>query len=310
MKVFLPVLLISVYSCGTLKTAHTDNVKAFARSAKVLSAVPGKLYEDIAFFRHNLKMIEVSTVHRSEKLVEELNKVAALNRRFQNNAAQINSATMLIESYAECLLALTGAAYEKQWAKQGDELSLQLETAFTSYNKMFNQKLPPSIGGFIGGVVTKVGSIKLRTLQKKYLKSFIDTGAVIIKEVCDYYTETVAMALDSEVSSLDNQFINVLSHFYDNIYEYQKKQSINSFDYLKQYNPLYMEMKEKLGDLHLLQTSTIAAMKQLKLAHQSLQTMVDASLPGELSVEIKDLYSAAKEINATLKKSEKNKKDD
>lgn len=309
MRQIFVLLSFGFCSCATLQSSHTDNVKAFARSAKVLSAVPGKLYSDMANYRYSLKMIEVSTVHRPEKLVEELDKIAVINSRFQNNAVQIAASASLIESYAECLLALTDAAYEQNWHKQSDELSLQLHTAFACYNQVCNQKLPVSAGRFIGEVVTRLGSIKLRSLQKKYLRNFVDTGALIIGDVCDYFTGTVGGTVEAELSSLDNQSANVMTHFYDEIYEYQKGQSINSFDYLKQYNPLYMEMKARLENLHTLEGKTMQAMQRIKEAHQSLQSSVDA--PGQTGIlaNITALYLITSEINAYLKKSEKHKDD-
>ena len=305
MKFFLFSFLLFIYSCGTLKTAHSDNVKTFARSAKLLSRVPGELYNDIAAYRHQLKMIEVSTVHRTEKLIEELDKLYSIKRRYEDNALQITTSSALIESYCECLLTLTDAAYEKQWTKQGGELSLQLNTAFASYNTPFNKKLAPSVGQFIGGVVTQLGAVKLRSLQKKYLRSFVDTGSLIINDVCDYFTGSVSLTLDNELASLDKQFSNVMTTFYDNIYEYQKQQSINPFDYYKYYNPLYLEMKEKLEDLHVLESRTVAAMALIKAAHQGLKNSVDVALPAELITEINDLYTATAAIDVSLKKAMK-----
>ena len=307
MRIVFIVFVISSIGCRTLKTAQTDNVKSFARSARILSAVPGRLYNEIADYRHNLKMIEVSTMHRSEKLVEQLNVIAGLHQRFKANAAKINSAAALIESYSQSLLALTDAAYEQDLASQSDELSLQLNTAFASYNTMFNKKLPLSVGQFIGGVVTKLGSVRLRSLQRKYLKSFVDTGALIINDVCDYYTGTLSATLKAELSSLDNQFTNVMTHFYDDIYEYQQTKTVNPFDYLRLYNPLYLELKDKLDNLHGLEEKMEIAMQKIKTAHQGLQGIVDTTPKGELLIEIRDLYLATRDVKVAVEKSSKNK---
>ena len=305
MRFILILFVLVATGCGTLKSTHTDNVKAFAKSAKTLSAAPGELYQDISDYRHQLKLIEVSTIYASDKIVPRLNKIVEVKNQFEQNAAQINQSASLIESYAQCLLALTDAAYEKEWGKQSDELSLQLNTAFDSYNKLFNKKLPSSVGNFIGGVVSQIGSIKLRQLQKRYLKSFVDTGAVIINDVCDYFTTIVALTLDNELNDLDKQFANIMTTFYDNVYDYQKAQNVNPFDYLKYYNPLYLDMKEKLEVLHDLQTKTITSMQRIKTAHQKLQTAVDFNQPSELIAEIKDLYAATNDIKSSLKKLKK-----
>lgn len=301
-KLFLFVCSVALFACSSLQPVQTENVKAFARSTRLMSAVPGELYGGITRYRHQLKMVEVSTVHRPEKLVEELDRMAAVNRRFLQNAAQVHGSMALVEAYAKALLALTDEGYAKATGKGGEDLGLQLNTALSTYNKLFSRNLPPSVGDFIGGVVARIGSAKLRSLQKKYLRSFVDSGAVLVTAVCDYYAASVAGTLQVELSSLNNQLSNVMTHFYANLYEYQKAQNVNSFDYLKLYNPLYMEMKRELEDLHYLHEKSSAAMVSLKLAHQSLQGAVENPVPGRLLTEVKDLYAAAAELRALLNK--------
>lgn len=291
-----------VCACGSLQPAHTESVKAFAKAAKMMSAVPGELYGGVARYRHQLKMVEVSTVHRPEKLVEELDKVAVLNRRFQQTAAQVHASMALVDVYAQALLTLTDEGYAKAVGKGGTDLGLQLHTALSTYNKLLGRNLPPSVGDFIGGVVARIGSAKLRRLQKKHLRSFVDSGAVLVTAVCDYYTGTVAGTLQVELSSLSKGLTNVMTHFYATVYEYQKAQNVNAFDYLKLYNPLYMQMKEELEDLHQLQSKAAVAMEGLKAAHRSLQGVVDGAVPGRLTAEVKELHAAATELRGLLNK--------
>ncbi|RYF86490.1 MAG: hypothetical protein EON98_03545 [Chitinophagaceae bacterium] len=299
LSVFLLLLLVG---CSTLQSSHTENVKAFARSAKVLSVVPGELYSDISSYRHQLKLIESSTIYSSDKIVPRLNKLLEVKAQFDQNAAQIHQSALLIESYAECLMALTDEGYQKQLGKEGDDLSLKLNAAIQSYNQSFQKSIPVNVGSFIGSVVTKIGSLKLRQLQKRYLKSFVDTGALVINDVCDYFTSTVAGSLENELSSLDNQFVNTMTTFYDNVYEYQKSQNINPYDYLKSYNPLYLDMKAKLELLHSLQQKMVAAMDRIKIAHEKLRLTVDLQQPTQMIEEIKQLYASTAEVQTAFKK--------
>lgn len=304
MRLFFPCLILFLFSCSTLHSGHSENVKAFAKSAKALSAVPGELYSHISDYRHQLKLIESSTIYASDKIIARLDKILDMKRQFDQNAAAINNSTLLIESYAECLLALTDESY-KQFEKQTGEISLKINAAVTSYNQGLNRRVPVNVGNFIGGVVLQIGSIELRHLQKKYLKSFVDTGAHIINGICDYFTTTVAASLDNEMSSLDHQFTNIMTTFYDNIYEYQKSQNVNPFDYLRQYNPMYLDMKEKLQSLHSLQKKTIASMQRIKDAHEKLRIVVDLPPSKELVTEIKELYMATTEVQAAYKNMKK-----
>jgi hypothetical protein len=301
MRLFFFILLLLLFSCSTIRHDQSDNVKAFAKSAKALSGVPGELYGHISDFRHQLKLVESSTIYTSDKIIARLDKILDMKKQFDQNAVAIKQSAMLIETYAECLLALTDESY-KQFDKQSNDLSLKLNAAVTSYNLSMNQRIPPNTGAFLGGVVREIGSVQLKHLQKKYLKSFVDTGAHIINGICDYFTTSVAASLNNEMSSLDNQFSNIMTTFYDNIYEYQKSQNVNPFDYLRYYNPMYLEMKEKLGDLHNLQIKTIISMQKIKDAHEQLRLSVDMVPSKELIAEIKELYIITNEVQTAYQK--------
>lgn len=294
MRIFL-LSIVFIYSCSTLHKGQSENVKAFGRSAKALAAVPGELYRNISDYRHQLKLIESSTIYSPDKIISHLNKNADIKKQFDKNAELINHSALLIESYAECLLALTDESY-KQFEKQTGDLALKLNAAVLSYNQGFNRRVPMNIGNFIGGVVRQVGSIELKHLQKKYLKSFVDSGAHIINTVCDYFITTVGPSLESELTVLDRDFTNTMTTFYNNIYAYQAAQNVNPFDYLKYYNPLYLDMKERLETLHVLQRKTIGSMQQIKLAHEKLKAIADDKEIKDIVPEIKELYLAITQV--------------
>lgn len=301
MRPLFSLLMLFCISCKTI-FPENRNVKLFARSAKVISMVPGDLYQDVSNYRHQLKLVESSTIYAPDKIISRLNKILEVKNQFEQNAMQMSHSASLIESYADCLLALTDESYNKEISKEGQDLAEKLNGALSSYNQAFNKSIPLTVGNFIGGVVTQIGSAKLRQLQKKYLKSFVDTGSHIINVVCDYFATSVAGSLDSEMNSLDNQFHNIMTSFYDNIYEYQKIRNVNPFDYLNSYNPLYLEMKQKLDGLHHLQKTTIAAMHSIKQAHEKLRLSVNAGMSSEMIPEIQELYTATGEVQRAYKR--------
>ena len=303
---YLIFFLSFFYSCSTLQNPHKQNVKAFAVAAKGLSLAPGELYQNVSDYRHELRTIESATLFTTDKVIPRLNAILETKRAFEKNAAQVKGAGLLIVSYTECLLALVDDGYYKNLNAGSKDLSLQLTAALSTYNKSFNKQLPVSVGGFLGLVVNQIGSVKLKQLQKKYLKEFVTNGSFIINDVCDYFTNEMALSLQNEMSSLDKQFENVMSNFYDNIEQYQRKHDVNPFDYLKNYNPLYLRLKEKLTDLHLMQTNTIAAMQQVKTTHELLKTSVDSNLSKELGPKLNELYAAMQDMKmAYLKLKEK-----
>jgi hypothetical protein len=100
------------------------------------------------------------------------------------------------------------------------------------------------------------------------------------------------------MASLDNQFANVMGNFYDNIEQYQRNQNINPFDYLKNYNPMYISLKEKLTGLHRLQAMTVSAMKGIQATHERLKESVLTDNPVNLKSDIMSLFKTMKEIKS------------
>jgi hypothetical protein len=299
MRYLLLLLLVSFSSCKTLLTStHTSNVEGFARSAKTLSTAPGELYRNISDFRHELRLIESSTLFSSDKVIPRLNSIADMRRQFETNAAQINQACMIIHAYAQSLLALVDAGYQEQLENEDENLGLQLSSAISAYNKNFNKQIPAGVGDFLGVVINKIGSVKLRKLQKQYLKEFVVQGDVIVDDVCDYFAVEVAGSLENEMNSLDQQFVNVMGNFYDNIEQYQRNQNINPFDYLKDYNPMYIELRDKLAGLHRLKTMTVSAMKGIQSTHERLKESVMTETPTNLKSDILSLFDTMKEIKS------------
>lgn len=296
MRIFTIIIIAFLVGCASIKpTAHNQNIKAFALSAREISTAPGTLYRDISDFRYDLRLIETSVAFSPSLVMSRLNKMADEKLQFDENVNRINDAARIINSYAECLLALTDYS-ERDWKKQSDELSLKLRSAMNTYNKV-NPTIPPSIGDFIGGIVSKIGYVKIRKLQKKYLKSFIDSGALIINSVCSFYLETTSASLENEISTLDGQFEGIMKTFYDKLKDYQEAMKANNpFDYYKYYNSLYLDMRQRLNSLHSLDKKTMMSIKKLQTAHEKLKAAVDANMTDDLLPEIKELYSTSNEV--------------
>ncbi len=299
MRYLVLAILLTFTGCNTLLTStHTGNVEGFARSAKTLSTTPGQLYNNISDFRHELRLIESSTLFSSDKVIPRLNSLSEMRQSFEANAAQINQACLIIHSYAQSLLALVDDGYQDELEGENEDLALNLSSAIQAYNKNFNKQIPAGVGDFLGVVINKIGSVKLRKLQKQYLKEFVVQGDVIVDDVCDYFAVEVASSLENEMSSLDNQFVNVMGNFYDNIEQYQRNQNVNPFDYLKNYNPMYISLKDKLAGLHRLKTMTVSAMKGIQTTHDRLKESVMTDTPANLKSDILSLFNTMKEIKS------------
>jgi hypothetical protein len=217
-----------------------------------------------------------------------------MQQAFEQNTSDVNQACELFNCYADCLLGLLGS--EKELEGHSADLSIRLSNALKCYNTAFNKPSPAAIGDFIAMVVNKIGSMHLKELQKKYMKEFINSGSVIINDVCDYFIVNVNTALKNETSSLGVQFDNVMRNFYDNVEIYERKQNVNPYNYFRYYNPVYLNMKQTLAQLDTLREQTMVAMKKIKNTHEKLRVDLQAETKGEFIDEVKDLYYAMENI--------------
>ncbi len=288
MRILLFFLLI-ISGCSTsLHVGRMQNVKAFSGSAKSLSLTPAELYHNVSDFRHHLRLVESSTLFTADKIIPRLNQTLELKQAFEDNVVKVESACELLSVYIDGLALLAGE--EKNWREKTIDLPVRMNGILNNYNKAFGKKIPSGTGNFLGSVISKLASMRLQQLQKKYLVEYITSGDVIVNDVCDYFTEEVSVGLKSELNSLDAQFDNVMRNFYDNIEIYERKQNVSSFNYYKYYNPVYLGLKQTLVQLHILLDETTVAMQKIKAAHTKLLSSLKDNISGEFLLEVEDLY--------------------
>ena len=288
MRILLFLLLITSGCNTSLHVGRMQNVKAFSGSAKSLSLTPAELYHNVSDFRHHLRLVESSTLFTADKIIPRLNQTLELKQAFEDNVVKVESACELLGVYVDGLALLAGE--EKNWGEKTIDLPVRMNGILNNYNKAFGKKIPSGTGNFLGSVISKLASMHLQQLQKKYLVEYITSGDVIVNDVCDYFTEEVSVGLKSELNSLDAQFDNVMRNFYDNIEIYERKQNVSSFNYYKYYNPVYLGLKQTLVQLHILLDETTVAMQKIKAAHTKLLSSLKDNISGEFLLEVEDLY--------------------
>lgn len=300
------VFLVVIIGCAPAKPEYLQNVASFGRTARQLSTAPGDLYQQISDFRHELRLIRASVLFNGDSVISTLNRLMDYKKSFEENVQVTYSACNIISTYAECLLSITDQQYVRANGIETGDLGLKLNNVISGFSINKNAKLPKTAGSFLGMVITEIGSGRIKQLQKKYLKEFIDSGSVLVNTISDYLVEVVGENLSLELPLLDKQFNDAMLQFYYNIEPYERKIEINHYDYLKNFNPLYLNMKERLENLHLLQQKTITAMQRIKTAHDALLTAADSNTIANSTEEMKQLYASLMDVNAVMKKFKNN----
>ena len=285
----LIILLLITSGCGTaLQVGRMKNLKTFSGSAKVLSLTPAQLYHDISDFRHRLRLIESSTLFSADKIIPRLNQALIMKSAFEENAHKVDGAFALIAVYLDGLSLLAGG--EQNWQEKMVDLPVRMSSVLKNYNKAFDKKISAQTGNFLGTVISKLATMHLLQLQKKYLIEYVSAGDVIINDVCDYFAEDVSLGLKTELNSLDAQFDNVMRNFYDNVEIYERKQNVSSFNYYKYYNPVYLGLKQTLVQLHSLLDEITVGVQKVKATHKTLLTSLQENIADKFLLEVDDLY--------------------
>lgn len=299
------IILIIFFGCTPARPGYLRNVASFGRTARQLSTAPGDLYQQISDFRHELRLIRASVLFNGDSVISTLDRLMAYKKSFEENVAVTYSACSIIGTYAECLLSITDQQYVRANGIETGDLGLKLNNVISGFTIKKGAALPKSAGSFLGMVVNEIGSARIQTLQKKYLKEFIDSGSVLVNSISDYLTEVVGENLNLELPLLDQQFKDAMLQFYYSVEPYERKIEINPYDYLQKFNPIYLTLKERLENLHLLRQKTMIAMQNIKSAHEALRIAAGSNSISGSTEEMKKLYASMIDVNAVLKKVKK-----
>jgi hypothetical protein len=285
-------------SCAGLKPAQVTAIEKYSTVLKGLSASPPDIYNRVYQLRAQTQTLQLSSLIATNQSAKESIEALQLDLndklKFINMVDSFSAAYKIMGMYAQMLQAVVSPVYLKDFSKNKKEW----ETSFTVLAKTYYttsghlpvaSPLNTSLGGITAAIIKSIGSVKIKTLQKKYLISAITAAQVSVKTICDDFITIDIPRIKSELSVLPSFINENYKDFLNNIQVYESKQGNNPYNYYKLYLPVYLNWQLELKELNTL-------LQQLDICFRSLRQTcsilneyltdnnVTNTIPGELLI--------------------------
>jgi hypothetical protein len=301
----LAVILLTFFTgCKVLSKNEANSVQGLAKAMSTSADFQSefiKQYYGIALETSLLG--KAATTNPADK-ISELNEQLNFQSQVDTVITGYTAGFGILKKYAQLLLALCDDTYLKELNKQNSSFVPAFDTLVARYNH-FNpgHSLPvASSGGLVSSVIDQIGSHRIGRLQRKYLKVLIDTANPIIEQITDEYRNIDFYKNNENLKTLDN----TIDHAYKN---FVKQTSFNdssrnqTFAYYTQYDPIYLNWKNKLLNLSAFNQQSTVSMAKVKLAHVKLKEQFHKKASRrEFLNNVQDLYAS---INALYESYEK-----
>ena len=300
-------LLCHLLACSGLKKSQVAVVEKFSGIAKGLSAAPADLYYRVYQLRAQTQTLQLSGVIATNESAKESIEVLqlALNDKLQflDMVDSFGNAYKIMYLYSEMLQAVANPGYLKDFSKNKKEWETSFNVLVKTYNTASGHvaattPLNNSLGSITAAIIKAAGSAKIKTLQKKYLKTALTHAQAPFEAICDNFINTGIPRIRNELAALP-PFINEnYKDFLNNLQAYETKQGNNPFNYYRHYLPVYLNWQLELKELNTLMQQLDSCFRSLRNACSMLNNCLAAgnkttAVPPELTL-LEDNYSALK----------------
>lgn len=294
------IIVCLLFSCAGLKTAQLNAVEKYTIVTKGISSIPPDVYNRVYQLRSQTQTLQLSgVVATNESAKESINALQADlsdKLKFLDMVDSFAYAYRIVGKYADLVHCLISQSYLKDFTKNKKEWQSNFDGLVTTYNAACSKRIPqstripPSVGSIAANIINELGSAKIRTLQKKYLKNAVSTARKPFEGICDDFLNTDIPKIQKELEALP-QFVNEnFKDFLNNVKAYETKQGNSPYNYYKFYLPIYLNWQVQLRELNSLITQLQICILSLKNSYGLLDDFISADKPAqEIPAEIVQL---------------------
>lgn len=294
-KIFFLLLLLSgMASCRTLNTMQTTVVKKFTGTAKDVSELPYKImynYYSVKFKRKQL-IPENYVTGDTEK--EELDQLAEnVITRIEGmrddyyadlkTANEIKTVYELLETYITSLEKLSAGRYSQDFEKRTAEMGNRMNGLVSRLNASPRTKIGLSLnpGDWLSSLATMYGRIKLKTMQARLLKDYINQADTLVQAINRNYQEIQVPIMNSwfeeEKGKVRDQFKRSIAPYLQNLNRHpDSATTIVAIEFYSKINPVYYELTDEIYRNQVLIQQTSSLMNNLASTHKSMKGMFTA----------------------------------
>jgi hypothetical protein len=308
----IPLLLCMFLSCAGLKKSQVTAVEKFSHIAKGISAIPPDLYYRVYQLRAQTQTLQLSGVIATNQSAKESIEALQLDLndklKFLNMADSFGSAYKIMYMYTEMLQGIVTPGYLKDFSKNKKEWETSFNVLVKTYSTAsghmpaatpFNK----SVGSITAAIIKAAGSAKIKSLQKKYLKTAITEAQEPFEAICGNFITIDIPRIKNELAALPSFINENYKDFLNNIQAYEIKQGNSPYNYYKHYLPVYLNWQLELKELNTLIQQLEICFTSLRNAFKVLNQYLAAgnlitTAPAELTV-LEDNYAV---LRTTLAK--------
>ncbi|MGG9962518.1 hypothetical protein [Ferruginibacter sp. SUN106] len=291
---FVACLLLS---CIGLKTSQLTAVEKYTIVTKGISVVPPDVYNRVYQLRSQTQTLQLSGVvatnESAKESIDALQADLSDKLKFLDMVDSFAYAYRIVGKYADLVHCLISESYLKDFTKNKKQWQSSFDGLVTTYNaacaKRIPQstRIPPSVGSIAANIINELGSAKIKSLQKKYLKNAVSTARKPFEGICDDFLNTDIPKIQKELEALP-QFVNEnYKDFLNNVKAYETKQGNNPYNYYKWYLPIYLNWQVQLRELSTLVNQLHICILSLRNSYGVLDNYISADKPGkEVPAEI------------------------
>jgi hypothetical protein len=300
-------------SCASLKPAQIDAVEKYTIVTKGISEIPPDVYNRIYQLRSQAQTLQLSGVIATNESASESIEILQLDLsdkiKFLDMVDSFAYAYKIVGKYADLVHCLISQSYLKAFTKNKKEWQSSFDGLVTSYNaacaKRIPQptKIPTSVGSIAANIINELGSSKIKSLQKKYLKAAISTARESFEGICNDFLNTDIPKIQKELVELP-LFVNEnYKDFLNNLKAYESKQGNNPYNYYKSYLPIYLNWQIQLREINALVSQLSVCIRSLRDSYGILDSYINLEKPGnEMPIELLKLNTDYFYLLATINK--------
>jgi hypothetical protein len=207
--------------CALLTKSEVQEVKAFANATKNYGTLPGgaiKAYGDIS--RNDRELEASARTFKSGKIAEQvrtnLEKSREADQAFAAAAERADKALSVLNTYSDCLSALSSDTYTDDLGQSASNLGKSLDQAVGAYNKSFGGNFG-TFGAIVAGAIRAGGGIYIRHKQVTYLRDFIAAAdakmiPALTRDIRNLMQNNVRPNLTALKTRLDQDFDIAATH--------------------------------------------------------------------------------------------------
>lgn len=292
--------LCLVSSCIGLKPSQINAVEKYTIITKGISSIPPEVYNRVYHLRSQTQTLQLSGViatnESARESIEALQLDLSDKLKFLDMVDSFAFAYRIVGKYADMVRCLVSESYLKEFTKNKKEWQSSFDGLVKTYNAASGKRIPPttkipsSVGSIAADIIKELGSAKIKSLQKKYLKAAISTARNPFEGICDDFLNTDLPKIQKELVELPSFVNENYKDFLNNLKAYESKQGNSPYNYYRLYLPIYLNWQVQLRELNTLVSQLKICILSLRNSYGILDNFISSEkISNDIPAEILQL---------------------